>query len=845
MNPPKRNRGAAIAAAALYGLVYAKLGFDAPRIAGVPSMIFVEGLLHVVLLPFALFVGQQVIARQVVERALPPERIAAYHAWELWTWLVWVVGALVGCAMGFSTALTLALVAAQLGLQAVALRSAAGSELLHPTHSLAGLFLVSGFAALIYQVAWQRLLFTAFGVNSESVTAIVSVFMFGLGLGALLGGWLQSRFPERLVQIFVATELGIGLFGLVSVELIQLAGPREEPTMAGLVMRVYAVLGVPTLLMGATLPVLTSYFQRHFRNIGKTVGLLYAVNTIGSAIAAFATVQVLFVLTGLRASIALAAICNFATAWLVWRISRRLPPVEMSERRTGQAADIRGGASLSYPAAFIGLAAIGFISLSLEILWFRLLGFMTASRPEVFGMLLAAFLAGIAAGSLRAEKFGHDDLLARRQMVRDLMLAAAAAYLAIPVISGVTGLLGKVAGVVAAYAGAGLVAFWCGGVFPTLVHLAARDRRSGSASLVAWLYFGNIVGAALGPLLTGFVLLDRFDLGPDMALLGALTAVLAIFLAPPSTRRARIASLAGAAGVAWLLYAPLYGGYLERLQHAQLGSAPFKHVIQDRSAIITVDHGAQDMMYGHGIYDGRFNTDPVVNSNSIDRAYMVASLHREPKRILEIGLSTGSWTKVLSTYAPLKELVVVEIGRGYGKVVANYPDHATVLTDPRVRIILDDGRRWLRNHPGERFDVIVSNNTYYWRSNATNLLSRDFLELMRAHLNPGGVVFYNTLGSDDIVYTAAHVFKHVARFSAFVAASDSPFDIPAAERYANLLRFKLNDGSPVMTRDAPHRAKLKELAEVPLRDIRAELLARKDLWLITDDNMATEYKVRY
>ncbi len=801
MNPPKRNRGAVIAAAAIYGLAYAKYGFEAPRIAGVPSVIFIEGLLHVVLLPLLLLIAQQVIAGQVVARIIPAGRIAAFQAWELRTWLVWVAGALAGWGMGFSTALTLALLAAQAGLQALGLRRAAGTELLQPTHSLAGLFLLSGFAALIYQVAWQRLLFTAFGVNSESVTAIVSVFMFGLGLGALAGGWLQSRFPDRLVQIFVATELGIGLFGLVSVELIQLAGPREEPTMVALVLRVYAVLGLPTLLMGATLPVLTAYFQRHFRNIGKTVGLLYAVNTIGSAIAAFATVQVLFVLTGLGASIALAAICNFLTAALVWRISRRLPPVDAGDTGTLEPAAARGGGTLSYPMAFIGLAAIGFISLSLEILWFRLIGFMTASRPEVFGMLLAAFLVGIAAGSLRAEKFGHDDLLARRMMVRDLMLAAAATYLAIPIVSGVAGLMGKVAGLVVAYAGAGLVAFWCGGVFPTLVHLAARDRRSGSASLVAWLYFANIVGAALGPLLTGFVLLDHFDLGPDLAMLGAVTALLAIFLAPPSTRLMRTAAFAGAAGVAWLLYAPLYGGHLERIQHGKTGSQPFKHVLQDRSAILTVDHGAQDMMYGHGIYDGRFNTDPVINSNSIDRAYMVASLHREPKRILSIGLSTGSWAKVLSSYAPLEELVVVEIARGYGKVIAKYPDHATVLADPRVKILLDDGRRWLRNQPGERFDVIVMNTTYYWRSNSTNLLSREFLENLRAHLNPGGVIFYNTLGSDDIMYTAAHVFKHVARFSAFVAASDSPFDVPPAERRANLLRFKLRDGSPIMARD--------------------------------------------
>jgi spermidine synthase len=845
MNPPKSNRAAAIAAAAAYGLAYAKQGLDAPQVAGVPSVLLVEGLLHFILLPLFLAVLQQTVARQLTPRVIAGERMAVFHGAERWAYLAWIAGAALGTIIGFTTALTLALLAGQLALQSMAVRRAAGAALLGDTHSLAGLFLVSGFAALIYQVAWQRILFTEFGVNSESVTAIVSVFMFGLGVGALAGGWLQKRFPGRLVHIFVATEIGIGLFGLVSVELIHLAGPRHEPSMIDLVARVYAVLGVPTLLMGATLPVLIAYFQRHFRNIGKTVGLLYAVNTIGSALAAFATVQILFVLAGLRASIGLAAACNFATAWLVWRISRRLAPV-VGPAPPGHAAATHARPPLPYAMAFAGLAAIGFISLSLEILWFRLIGFMTASRPEVFGMLLAAFLVGIAAGSLRAEKFGHDDLLARRQMVRYLSFAAAASYLAVPIVSWIAGIAGKVVGV--AYAGAGLAAFWCGGVFPTLVHLASRDTASDSTSMVAWLYFANIAGAALGPLLTGFILLDHFGLGPNMALLAALTVVLAICLAAPSARLARGAAFLGAAGVAWLAYPLLYDGYLERLQHGSLRSAPFRHVLQDRSAIITVDHGAQDMMYGHGVYDGRFNIDPVINSNSIDRAYMVASLHREPRRILEIGLSTGSWTKVLSMYEPLRELVVVEIAhgaRGYGKVVAKYPDHATVLRDPKVTIQLDDGRRWLRNHPQERFDVIVMNNTYYWRSNVTNLLSREFLELLRAHLNPGGVIFYNTVGSEDIPYTAAHVFKHVTRFSAFVAASDAPFDIPPAERRANLLRYKRDDGAPVLLSDERHRAKLKDLVEAPLRDVRPELLQRKDLWLITDDNMATEYKLRY
>jgi spermidine synthase len=250
-------------------------------------------------------------------------------------------------------------------------------------------------------------------------------------------------------------------------------------------------------------------------------------------------------------------------------------------------------------------------------------------------------------------------------------------------------------------------------------------------------------------------------------------------------------------------------------------------------------------MYGHGIYDGRFNVDPVVNTNVIERAYMVPALHRSPKRVLEVGLSTGSWTKVLSSYDALNELIVVEIGRGYGKVVAKYPGISSVLTDPKVKIRLDDGRRWLANHPEERFDVIVMNTTFPWRSNATNLLSRDFLEIARAHLNPGGVVYFNALGSEHTPYTAATVFAHVVRYSSMVAASDAPFDMTVEERRANILRIRGADGRPVFEKDDAHRRKLEEMLARPMPDVRGSLLARKDLQVVTDDNMATEYKVRY
>jgi len=152
-------------------------------------------------------------------------------------------------------------------------------------------FFLSGFAALLYQVVWQRVLYTIVGINVESVTVVVTAFLLGLGLGSLAGG-VVSRRPERpLLLIFVLIELGIGTFGVVSLPLFHRASFLTLGLSAAQTAIVtFLLVLVPTLLMGSTLPLLVSYTVRASGNVGRSVGLLYFVNTAGSALAAMAAV---------------------------------------------------------------------------------------------------------------------------------------------------------------------------------------------------------------------------------------------------------------------------------------------------------------------------------------------------------------------------------------------------------------------------------------------------------------------------------------------------------------------------------------------------------------------------
>lgn len=189
----------------------------------------------------------------------------------------------------------------------------------HTETLLLGVFFISGISALIYQVAWQRLLFGAFGVDIESITIIVSTFMLGLGCGALAGGQLADRLGHRTVQLFALCELCIGLFGLASPTLIPAVGERFLLSGLPVIAIVnFLLILAPASFMGATLPMLVAHLFRGNANVGVSIGRLYLSNTLGAALGALCTGVLLFVFMTLDQAIYLAAGGNFLVATLVW-----------------------------------------------------------------------------------------------------------------------------------------------------------------------------------------------------------------------------------------------------------------------------------------------------------------------------------------------------------------------------------------------------------------------------------------------------------------------------------------------------------------------------------------------
>src|ERR1700689_1385941 len=177
------------------------------------------------------------------------------------------------------------------------------------------LFFFSGFPALIYQLTWQRELFRIFGVNSESVTIVVTAFMLGLGLGSVAGGWLSKRQGIGLLPLLGAIEIATAAFGIVSLSVFEQIGAVivDWPLAAVAAINLLLVI-VPTLLMGATLPILVSHLIRRSGEVGGAVGLLYYVNTMEAGAACLAFCGVLFPFFGMHGAIRTAVGINVAVA---------------------------------------------------------------------------------------------------------------------------------------------------------------------------------------------------------------------------------------------------------------------------------------------------------------------------------------------------------------------------------------------------------------------------------------------------------------------------------------------------------------------------------------------------
>ena len=672
---------------------------------------------------------------------------------------------------------------------------------------LSALFLCSGMPALIYQIVWQRVLFLIYGVNSQSVAVVVSAFMLGLGLGSLLGGRLSARFPNHGTFLFACAELGVAVFGLASLRIFHwFAAFTSGASLPAVIVYSLLLLLLPTILMGATLPLLVEQLVRTSGSVGNSVSRLYFVNTLGSAIACYLCATFLLRNYSQSGAVSLAAILNTvvgATAYLYARREGTKPPLQIARETLAPVS----APVLSLGAAMLLAGFAGWISLGYEIAWFRVFAIASSDRAPAFALLLATYLAGIAAGSYVSELVTKNWPAHKTLWLIGALLCVSGAisvYLP-PLVASLLGgnwppffqtaWLGQDSYLASAPVFF-LVAALLGSVLPLLCRLSiSPDDLAGRR--VSFVYASNILGSVLGSLGIGFVLMNFLGLRQVALLLGGISVcggVLLLLFAGRTILRvpAWVLAMAALCVIAIAFASPSYALLYERIifRHKPESKKPFAKVIENRNGVVAVLSNAA--VFGGGVYDGHFLIDPEHDSNFIIRALALSAVHPHPRRILIIGLASGSWAQVIVNHPEAEFMDVVEINPGYLKLIPQYPVVRSLLTNPKVHVYVDDGRRWLVAHPEQKYDLIVVNSTYHWRDHASTLLSVEFLRLVRPHLNADGIYYFNTTESGETIATALSVFPYGLRISNFLAVSESAIPFNTELWLSVLKRYKID-----------------------------------------------------
>jgi spermidine synthase len=642
-----------------------------------------------------------------------------------------------------------------------------------PAVVLAGLlFFLSGAAALVYQVAWQRLLALHSGVGLYSVAMIVAAFMAGLGIGSHVGGRLSTRLAgSRALAAFATLELAISGFGAASTWIyydwlypraVHLPSPSWQ---AGL-LHVAALLP-PTTLMGMSLPFLVRAVVTDVEAAGRRVGWLYGVNTLGAAAGAFATPWVLLPALGVRGSVLAAACANLAVGMGALRLfafrrsaeSEAAPAVAPASLPEG--AEAPGSRPLALWLALYTLS--GFVALSLEIVWFRVLDVAVKSTAFTFGTLLAVYLLGSGLGALLAAP--HVRRI--RRPLRAFLLAQCAllALAALPLVAVVTlppdarGLAWFVdywaaydffalghdldaASVVRLYVVAPLLLFFAptvlmGVSFPILQR-AVHDDPATSGRKVGFLQAANIAGCVAGSLLVGLVGLQHLGTPGTLRLLIVLGLAFSLVGLRFYGRAFAVPALLL---VALAIAAPGPDRLWRRLHGIPSGGHPVLFD-EDATSIVAVTPDAGRFRLS---VNGKGNSRMPYGSVHTLLGAMPAVVHPAPADVAVVGLGSGDTAWGSACRRETRSLTVFEISAPQPRILwrlvglVDLGDTRHLLQDPRLRVRIEDGRKALE--AGEdTYDLVETDATWPETSGSGNLYSVEFFTAASRRLRSGGVM---------------------------------------------------------------------------------------------------------
>jgi spermidine synthase len=555
--------------------------------------------------------------------------------------------------------------------------------------------------------------------------------------------------------------------------------------------------------MGATLPLLVAVTSARAENAGRVAGTLYAANALGAVAGCLGCALLLLPRLGVALSTLVAAAMNVGAAGLVWRSE---PPPdaaaepEAPKRRRGKAPRPEPAPETPRPARLVlfVLALSGLAALADEVAWTRALVLLIGPTAYAFAFILATVVAGIALGSAAAAAIlarvpRPGRLLALSQVaVGAASLGVVLAIGHLPVRVGETvqanadrmgRLLALEAGGVAALLGLPCVLF--GAAFPFAVQLLAREMR-GAAPAAARVYAWNTVGAVLGAVLAGFVVLPRFGIQTTLVAAAMVHAV-----AGALVLRRRVVALAVVAAFA------VAAALLPRWDPALLSGGVYKYAVYAAPGRLEDELRAGELIYYREgaettvsvkrvggtlslAVDGK--VDATSGGDMLTQrllAHLPLLLHPAPREACVIGLGSGV-TAGSALAHPLARLEAVEISPEVVEAARLFEAfNRAALGDPRLALRVADGRNHLLLGR-RRYDVIISEPSNPWMAGVSSLFTRDFFALVRSRLAPGGLFcqwahIYNMAPADlrTVVAGFTDVFRTPPCSSSTKATSSS------------------------------------------------------------------------
>lgn len=700
------------------------------------------------------------------------------------------------------------------------------------------LFLISGFCGLVYQIVWIRLAFTAFGVITPLLSVVISVFMAGLAIGSWTSGCLIKNLTRRTgwspVIFYAMAEFLIGI-GAVAVPLLFSAGQTlllpagDFDSLTYLVLSA-VILGISILpwcvFMGTTIP-LGMAFIRQFDCSGKTgFSYLYLANVIGAICGTFATAGFLIELIGFSATLLLAAGCNFLIGTICLIVSLRhtaSDAADISQEYPDNILPAAAGQNLVVPILF----TTGFASMAMEVVWTRAFTPVLKTTVYAYAAILFVYLLATSIGSWWYRRQNREG----RTISITALIILLSCFCLLPIVAGDPRLFSAQKELIV------LVS-----IFPFCLMLGYLTPKlldefsQGDPKVAGRAYAVNTVGCILGPLFAGYFLLPFLGVKFSLILLAVPFVLYAAYCDRKILTFLSLAALTASTGFCLTYEDPSF----------------YSHAVVRRDYVATViSHGAglHKRLLVNGV--GMTTLSPVTKF----MAHIPLAVHKEkPQSALIICLGMGTTFRSAASWGI--ETTAVELVPGVRDAFGFYfDDAAEVLKKPNVKIVVDDGRRFLRR-TSENFDLITIDPPPPFESSGSGLLySEEFYRILKTRLKNNGILQQwlptdrpdLTLNKFNIRTVAAAVcaefpFVKVFYFNGlgcYFFASMQHFDMPTPDEFvarlppqaaADLVEW-MPDKSPAYI----YEHFLEK--EIPLDAIRA----KGAILSITDDKPINEY----